>query len=318
MRIGFVLGAGGATGHAFHTGVLAALADVAGIEAHDADLLVGTSAGAMVSALLRAGLHSDDLYARAQGEPPSARVREVLGRLGPPPASMPRPERVGPPRPASLNGLVAAGLRPWNARAGTVASALLPEGTASSASIAEPLRRVFAGRWPDRPTWICAVRLDDGRRIVFGRDHRAADPADAVAASCAVPGWFQPVAIAGTRYVDGGAWSPTNADLVADPVPGGPEVDLVIVASPMSSTPGASLRRVDAPARLLHHGYVRTEVARLRRRGVRVVVIEPTRADLDVMGVNAMDPGRRAEVARQVRATVTARLRSGDLRRALG
>ncbi len=313
MRIGFVLGAGGATGHGFHTGVLAALADVAGIEAHDAELLVGTSAGSMVSALLRAGLHADDLYARALGEPPSARVRDVLGRLGPPPASMPRPRRPGPPRPASLNGLLAAGLRPWNARAGTVAAALVPEGTMSSESISAPLRRVFGGHWPDRPTWICAVRLDDGKRVVFGREHIAADPADAVAASCAVPGWFSPVSIAGTRYVDGGAWSPTNADLVADQ-----ELDLVIVSSPMSSTPSASLRRVDAPARLLHHGYLLAEVARLRRRGLRVLSIEPTGADLEVMGVNAMDVLRRAAVARQVRASVAERLRAGDLRRALG
>lgn len=313
MRIGFVLGAGGATGHGFHTGVLAALADVARIEAHDADLLVGTSAGSMVSALLRAGLHADDLYARALGEPPSARVREVLGRLGPPPASMPRPERVGPLRPASVNGLLAAGLRPWNARAGTVAAALVPEGTMPSEVISAPLQRVFGGRWPDRPTWICAVRLDDGKRVVFGREHRAADPADAVAASCAVPGWFSPVSIAGTRYVDGGAWSPTNADLVADE-----RLDLVIVSSPMSSTPTASVRRVDAPARLLHHGYLRAEVARLRRRGTRVVTIEPTRADLDVMGLNAMDALRRATVARQVRASVAERLRGGDLRRQLG
>ena len=148
---------------------------------------------------------------------------------------------------------------------------------------------------------------------MFGREHTAADPADAVAASCAVPGWFSPVSIAGTRYVDGGAWSPTNADLVADE-----PLDLVIVSSPMSSTPSASLRRVDAPARLLHHGYLLAEVGRLRRRRLRVVSIEPTRADLDVMGVNAMDVARRADVARQVRASVTERLRSGDLRTAVG
>ena len=72
MRIGIVLGAGGATGHGFHCGVLAALADVVGCEAATAERLVGTSAGSLVAVLLRAGLHAEDLYARACGEPPSA------------------------------------------------------------------------------------------------------------------------------------------------------------------------------------------------------------------------------------------------------
>ena len=39
--------------------------------------------------------------------------------------------------------------------------------------------------------------------------------ATAVEASSAIPGFFQPVLIDGVRYVDGGAHSPTNADLLA-------------------------------------------------------------------------------------------------------
>lgn len=38
---------------------------------------------------------------------------------------------------------------------------------------------------------------------------------DAVAASCAVPGVWPPMTVAGTRYVDGGVWSGANADLAA-------------------------------------------------------------------------------------------------------
>ena len=47
--------------------------------------------------------------------------------------------------------------------------------------------------------------------------------------SCAIPAFFAPVTIGGVRYVDGGAHSPTNADLVA-----GLGLDLVVVSSPMS------------------------------------------------------------------------------------
>ena len=55
-RIGLVLGAGGAVGHAFHAGVLAALADETGWDAREAEVVVGTSAGSVVGALLRAGM----------------------------------------------------------------------------------------------------------------------------------------------------------------------------------------------------------------------------------------------------------------------
>src|SRR5690349_19155028 len=58
VRVGLVLGAGGVVGHAFHAGVLAALEDVAGFDARDADLIVGTSAGSVVGALLRAGFRA--------------------------------------------------------------------------------------------------------------------------------------------------------------------------------------------------------------------------------------------------------------------
>ena len=81
--------------------------------------------------------------------------------------------------------------------------------------VAAGLRPLFSGDWPARHLWVCAVRLDNGRRVTFGLDPVRADVATAVAASCAIPGFFEPVTIDGARYVDGGAHSPTNADLVA-------------------------------------------------------------------------------------------------------
>jgi len=44
-RIGLVLGAGGIVGHAFHAGVLGALAEVTGWDPRAAEVVVGTSAG---------------------------------------------------------------------------------------------------------------------------------------------------------------------------------------------------------------------------------------------------------------------------------
>src|SRR3954454_20457205 len=77
-RIGLVLGAGGEVGHAFHAGVLAALADVTGWDARDAEVVVGTSAGSLVGALVRAGVSGSDLVARVNGQELSEAGRLLL------------------------------------------------------------------------------------------------------------------------------------------------------------------------------------------------------------------------------------------------
>jgi NTE family protein len=57
-----VLGGGGVTGYAWEIGVLKGLED-AGVTLRQADLIVGTSAGALLAAQLAAGQSLDDLYA---------------------------------------------------------------------------------------------------------------------------------------------------------------------------------------------------------------------------------------------------------------
>ena len=71
-----------------------------------------------------------------------------------------------------------------------------------------------------------------GKRVPFGRtDSPPATVADAVAASCAIPGFYRPVKIGGRRYVDGGVCSASNLDLLA-----GRGLDLVICLNPLSSS----------------------------------------------------------------------------------
>jgi NTE family protein len=50
--------------------------------------------------------------------------------------------------------------------------------------------------------------------VTFAKDS-GVDLVDAVAASCAVPGVWPPVTIDGSRYIDGGVRSGTNADMAA-------------------------------------------------------------------------------------------------------
>jgi NTE family protein len=311
-RIGLVLGAGGAVGHAFHAGVLAALADETGWDARDAEVVVGTSAGSLVGAFLRAGLASADIAARAGDAPMSEQGRRLVERaeaatrhLPPIPARAPRRRAI--PQMSAPGALVRAALRPWNARPGALAAAALPSGRISTEVIASGLRPLF-DRWPEPALWINAVELHTSRRVTFGRDRSpAADVASAVAASCAIPSFFAPVTINGVRYVDGGVPSPTNADLIA-----GLGLDLVVISSPMSVARNAVRLAPDQPARRLSRFALAREAAQIRRRGTPVMTFQPTRDDLAVMGLNAMDPSRVADVTRRARASARDRLARSD------
>jgi NTE family protein len=272
-RIGLVLGAGGVTGDAFHRGVLHALLD-AGWDARHADVIVGTSAGAMVGAHLR-----------RPGSPPSSRDRDgsVHGaRLG---------------RAPDLSPLLALARRPWRLRAGVLSTALLPTGRHSTEFIAGGVRHYYGRSWAQDPLYICAVRRRDGRRVVFGRDGApSCDLAHAVAASCAIPGFFHPVEIDGEVYVDGGVHSPTNADVLRSW-----ELDVLLVSSPMSVAPRGMRPTLDLVPRLHAHRYLRREVAPYRKRGVQVATFEPGGELLQVMGVNPLHGGRIDEIEEAAR-----------------
>jgi NTE family protein len=304
-RIGLVLGAGGVTGGAFHAGVLAALADATGWDARTADLIVGTSAGSGTGGALRAGLSAGDMAARARGDVLSAEGMALLHAaqlpVGLPPVPSGARMRLG--RPAAPEVVGAALRRPWQVRPSAVMAGLLPAGTVPTAAISDAMDAMHPRGWPDKALWICALRVEDGALVVFGREGApAATVGQAVAASCAIPGFFAPVEIGGVRYVDGGAHSMTNVGLVA-----GEGLDLVIVSAPMSRagvgryTPGAVIREVGRVQ-------LRAELQRVHRAGVEVVTFRPTADDERAMGINAMDPARRAPVVHQVHDSAVRRI----------
>ena len=303
--IGLVLGAGGVVGGAYHAGALAALAEAANWDARDAEIVVGTSAGSIAGAALRAGLSGADQFARATSGDLSAEGERLVGGQGPItdlPTRPPFPR--GLPLPASPQLAATALLPPWRARPVAALAGLLPAGSVPTAPIGDRIRMMFDDRWPDRSLWICALRLRDGQRVVFGRDDvDVADVGIAVEASCAIPGYLQPVAIGSETYVDGGTHSPSNADLVA-----GLGLDLVVVISTMSA-PWTALRPSPSiGSRALASWVLEREVRAVRASGTPVLVLEPTAEDLAVMGSNALDPARRAAVAEQARSTTVQRL----------
>jgi NTE family protein len=306
-----VLGAGGVAGGAFHAGVLAALAEATGWDPRTATTIVGTSAGSITGASLRAGLPAADLLARAQDRPLSPeghRVMRRVGPVGPPPVS--GGSRTARPRADLAATLARAARRPFAARPWSVLAAFVPDGSISTDVISEGMGGLFEGEWPDAPLLVCAVRQGDGRRVVFGREP-AASPrvADAVAASCAIPGFFRPVVIDGEAHIDGGVHSPTNADVVLDAGP----LDLVLVSSPMSRQGRRPRLAPDQPMRGWAGALLDAEAARLRRRGVTVVAFQPDEAVLEQMGFDAMDPARRGAIASEAHRSATRKLARSDI-----
>jgi NTE family protein len=311
-RIGLVLGAGGVAGIAFHAGVLAALAEALEWDARSAALVVGTSAGSVTGSGLRAGIPPRDLLARMCGEPLSDEGARVMARAdaatgrgaagdgaGRLPSGMPADARV----------LLAAGRRPWRVRPGAVVAGLLPAGRVPTAAIESGVDALFGDQWPDAPTWICALRLDTGHLTVFGR--RGTAPArmgQAVAASCAIPGYFAPVTIDGVRYVDGGAHSLTNlAKVRREPL------DLVVVSAPMARA-GARRPGLGALGREYSRLQLGVEARAVRGHGVDVIAFAPTATDQAVMGGNPMDRSRQGPIARQAYESTLRRLERGDVR----
>jgi NTE family protein len=314
-RVGLVLGAGGIAGGSFHAGVLAALHDALGWDARTASIVVGTSAGSLAGAGLRAGLSPADMLARAEDRALSPAGARLLQHVGTPPRISPlRPRREANLPAQLLATLTRTAARPFAARPLAIFAGLLPEGAVSTDIISEGVAAFDRGTWPADPLWICAVRQRDGRRVVFGRGERRVGLPEAVAASCAIPGFFQPVTIDGTAYIDGGVHSPTNADVLRSPEL---DLDLVLVSSPMSIA-GRGLRVAgDQPARRWSRTLLDVEARRLRRAGRAVVAFQPTAGDAAVMGVNAMDPTRRGQIARQAYDSTLRRLERADTRERL-
>lgn len=324
-RVALVLSAGGSAGVAYHAGVLAGLSEGLGWDPRQADLIVGTSAGSITGAALRAGLSAKDQLARACGKDLSAEgaalmeaadaTHDAETQTGQNGASRRFALPAGLPfgLPASPGLLWALGTQPWRVRPGMVMAGLLPAGTIPTTQISRGMSALCASKWPAQPLWICAVRLTDGRLTVFGRkDAPDADIGDAVAASCAIPGYFAPVAIEGARYVDGGANSLANLRTL-DPE----DFDLVIVSAPMSRAGrlyrlGITQATIGSVAREFARTQLVLESQLLRRHGTQVVIFSPTAKDRAAMGRNLMDMTRQGEVASEAFSSTLRYLERND------
>lgn len=293
-RVGLVLGAGGTVGVAYHCGVLAALGWDLGWDARQADLVVGTSAGSVVGALLRLGVSAADLAAWTAGAEPGVDHRELLAALstlqeGLPPLRTRALARVPamPPMAMWRSALDGPG-----ALARAALAAMLPAGRVDMTSLVTGIKALDGVALPPGLR-LCATRRDTGRRVVFGGRRPVPPPplGLAVAASCAIPAFLAPVCWGGREYVDGGLRSTTNADVCV-----GDGLDVVIVVAPMSAARGSA--GVGSPLRWMVHRRLDAETRALAAVGTTVVRIEPSPQAQRVMGVNMMEPERAGDVLR--------------------
>jgi NTE family protein len=220
-RRAIVLGSGGATGIAWELGVLAGLSR-AGLRL-EADLVVGTSAGALVAAWLTTGCGLPDVDELQQ---------ERAGRLGPAHVARLLAAQLYPSRRHAVAWLGGRAARSWTA-------------AAEADWVATVARGLSGLPWPSNLV-IVATDAASGRPAFFSAG-QPTDLAAAVAASCAVPGVFPAIRIDGRLHFDGGLRSPANLDLADG-------ADAVIAIAPLSGAVRAHRRPAHQAAHLTGTG----------------------------------------------------------------
>ena len=283
-------------GAAWMVGALTALEDHLGVDVRSFDHMVGTSAGSVLSSLLASGVSVAEL-----------RTHQMEGTLSYGKLAgfeWDYEESTGgdrPPTPRAGFGssvLLRKGIRELRQLPPmAVLAALLPEGRGRLDSVGALVRHVVGDGWVGREgLTVVALDYDLGVRVPFGRP--GAPPAgapEAVMASCAIPGWYQPVTIHERRYIDGGTWSSTNIDLMT-----GLGLDEVHVLAPQASfdldAPRELVTRLERQWRTRVTAKALRELAVVHAEGTDVTIIGPGREDLEAIGGNLMDVGRRPRV----------------------
>jgi NTE family protein len=309
-RRGLVLGGGGVLGAAWMIGALNALRDVDGWEPHEAEVIVGTSAGSVLTALLGCGVTAEALGNHQRGVLAPGDPRIDFDADNASGGSLPPRPRLGI---GSTTLLAQAVRHPRRLPPLAVLSGLMPHGRGSLEPVGALVEAASEGaEWAPHPAaWIVAMDYESGKRVAFGRNGAPlATLPEAVMASCAIPGWYAPMTIRGRRYVDGGTCSPTSVDLLA-----GLDLDEVVVLAPMISfdldEPASLIGRAERRFRRAMTKRVLHEANKVRLQGTPVTMLGPGREDLEAIGINLMDARRRLAVYETSLRTSAAALATG-------
>ena len=235
-----VLGGGGPVGRAWESGLMDGFADE-GMDFAAADLIIGTSAGAVVGAQL--ALKQESGVLEEMTAPPPVHSGSMIDLA----AAMMRAAQSPDPEPI---------------RAEIGQMALSARTTSEEASLSRPMFAPFAGQaWP-KQLRAATVNARSGQLQIW--DASSGVPLQrAIAASTASPCIWPPITINGERYIDGGVRSMLNADQAIG-------CDIVIAVSCFALTDKAAL-----PFFTALNAAMLAELDAVRDSGATLAVIEP-------------------------------------------
>jgi len=262
-----VLGGGGPVGGAWMTGVLAGLSE-AGVDLGRADVIIGTSAGAIFGARLAAGEAPRESYERQLAGADKVDLRVGVAQ--------------------TVRFLWAAlGSRDPGRSVRRLGRAALGARTGPESELLDAVGTLLRGArdWPDRALRIAAVDAVSGVLETFDGD-TGISLLEAVAASCAVPLVSPPVTAAGRRWIDGGSGTTANLHL-AD----GCRHILAVAPIPTAVGPHPS-----APQ----------QAAQLAAQGTEITLVTPDGAARRAMGRDLTANARRPAAARAGHTQATA------------
>jgi NTE family protein len=292
-RTAIVLGAGGTVGIAFHAGVLKAMAE-AGLDPAGTDLVVGTSAGAIVGSIMRTGNDLDVVWAMAhEDQNPFAENQPFF-----------RPEVVfsqGWRTPVGLARRVAGSayvLHRTVVRWPAVRPPLSLQHfyRAGIGSVTEQRMEFsnWAGEdWPEGPLALCSFDIVTGQRVVLGSPDapRPALP-DAMRAASAVPLLYPPIRLGRRLLVDGAVKSSTNVDVAVEA-----GAELIVVAAPQSFDPAHKPPLHLRASKELFNRQLDRELVAADKAGVAVLAIRPTLTEAHAHGLNLLRSGSHGHTA---------------------
>jgi len=232
-RYALALSGGGVIGGMYEVGAMTALEERLNGSGSGFDVYIGCSAGSVVAALLASGIRASEIY-QILDEDIDDPLNMRRGVLFAGDAFRLACTRFG----RFMWAIGKHVLRGGRCLPDVLARAEreLPPGFFTLVSLERFVRLGLASRGHSnsfldlpRPLLIPAVDLNTAERVVFGRGDLASVPiSEAVAASSAIPGFFDPYLIDGRDYVDGGVGFCGHADLAAEA-----GADVVLVINPL-------------------------------------------------------------------------------------
>jgi len=323
-KIALVLAGGGITGSVYEIGALRAIDDMlVGLTVNDFDIFVGTSAGALVSALVANGFTPHEIMQMVDKSHPElggvhvgnlfhTNLGGALRRLRKLPNVF---YKMGRHSLRHMNELAVTDLF-WEL------AQLLPSGLYDGAALERYMRAILEQQGAtnrfdrlDKELYIVATELETGARAVFGQGGKSIVPiSQAVAASSAVPVLYRPVSIFRRDYIDGGLHGSASVDLAIEA-----GAKLVVCINPMVPLNTVDDGRdhyirdrglqaiINQSVRTLLHGGIRYHIKNVRAKypDVDIILIEPQWNDYRMFSYNPMHYGSRLSVAEHGFESVT-------------